>query len=851
MIMFQHKRVDNMNRTRLGFLAASAGVLLLCAAVMRAGHYTWTTSGPEAGLVFQIGVNPADGNTVNTFAGYWGGYLFHSSNGGSSWSFVPGVFGSSFVQDPSDSQTLYAPGSGGVYRSGDGGAAWTLVSLPLTTVIVQSISAAPSLPGRVYAAGGYSPSAFFRSDDGGSTWATVPSDLPAGYPAIATDPDDAEVLYAVTAAQLYRSINGGANWVPFGTGFPATATSLFFDPSSSSTLYAATTDTGVSKSTDHGATWTPANVGIETQYVRGFAIDPGDSQKLYAAGWGAHPSGPGGLFVSANGGSSWSPIDIGLSSPFVSAIAIDPHNSQRLLVGAGTSVLRGHVLQSFDGGITWMPAEQGVSGFLAYSVAADPIAGSSSFATAGSRVYRSDQKGDDWSLLAELASAVNDVAVDPTDSEVIYGCYQGGDGGGGIAAGVYKSVDGGLHWTDPAGPFATSSMYKLAISGSNPQVLLASTGEGIFQTSNGGGSWSNALPGYGKAVAIDPADEQILYAGLASGSSGTGQFLRSPDGGMTWTAPAGAPTRWTPSVAINPLAPDVVYALFPFGPAAAPLTDQVFRSTDHGLTFSPAGSGLVTLAGSLGDLAVDPSQAQVVYAAPGQGGQLFRTTDGADSWKPIAGAIPAFASLDFSVSATGRTLYAATLGGAFAFDRSFLDVPDADPYWTAIDAAAMNGLSTGCGSGNFCPTAANTRAQIAVFLLRAKNDAAFTPPPATGAVFGDVPTSSFAAAWIEELSREGITSGCGGANYCPSAELSRAEMAVMVLKALHGSDFTPPPATGAVFTDVPADAFAAAWIEELAAEGIAAGCGGGNFCPDAALTRAQAAALLTHAFQLS
>ena len=751
-----------------------------------------------------------------------------------------------------DPQTLYAPGSGGIYRSKDGGTGWSLVPLPQAAVIVQSISAAPSLPGRVYAAAGNSPSAFFRSDDGGSTWATVTTDLPAGYPALATDPDDAEILYAVTAAQLYRSANGGANWLPFGTGFPATATSLFFDPSSSSTLYAATTDTGVYKSIDHAATWTPANVGIETQYVRGFAIDPTDSQKLYAAGWGAHPTGPGGLFVSANGGSSWSPMDIGVSPAYVSAIAIDPHDSQRLFVGAGTtSVLRGHVLQSTDGGMTWSAADQGVSGFLAYSVAADPVTAGSSFAAAGSRVYRTDQRGDDWSLLATLEYAVNDVAVDPTDSEVIYGCYQGGDGGGGIAAGVYKSVDGGLNWSDPTGPFTTSSMYKLAISGSNPQVLLASTGEGIFQTNDGGGSWSNALPGYGKAIAIDPADEQILYAGLASGSSGTGQFLRSPDGGTTWTAPAGAPTRWTPSIAIHPLAPDVVYALFPFGPAAAPLTDQVFRSTDRGLTFSPAGSGLVSPAGSLGSLAVDPSQAQVVYAAPGQGGQVFRTTDGADSWTPISGAIPSLSTLEFSVSANGRTLYAATLGGAFSFDRSFLDVPDADPYWTAIDAAAMNGLSTGCGSGNFCPSAPNTRSQISVFLLRAKNGAAFAPPPATGAVFGDVPAASFAAAWIEELSREGITSGCGGGSYCPLAPLTRAEMAVMVLKALHGSDFMPPPATGTVFADVPADAFAAAWIEELAAEGIAAGCGGGNFCPDSALTRAQAAALLVHAFLLS
>ena len=54
-----------------------------------------------------------------------------------------------------------------------------------------------------------------------------------------------------------------------------------------------------------------------------------------------------------------------------------------------------------------------------------------------------------------------------------------------------------------------------------------------------------------------------------------------------------------------------------------------------------------------------------------------------------------------------------------------------------------------------------------------------------------------------------------------------------------------------MFADVPADAFAAAWIEQLAAEGVTAGCGGGNFCPDAPVSRAQAAALVVRAFGLS
>lgn len=115
----------------------------------------------------------------------------------------------------------------------------------------------------------------------------------------------------------------------------------------------------------------------------------------------------------------------------------------------------------------------------------------------------------------------------------------------------------------------------------------------------------------------------------------------------------------------------------------------------------------------------------------------------------------------------------------------------------------------------------------------------------------DVPTGSAAADFIEELSNEGITAGCGGGNYRPAASLTRAEMAVLLLKTEHGAAYVPPPATGTVFADVPADAFAAAWIEQLFAEGISAGCGPTAFCPASPVSRARAAALVVRAFGLS
>jgi hypothetical protein len=138
---------------------------------------------------------------------------------------------------------------------------------------------------------------------------------------------------------------------------------------------------------------------------------------------------------------------------------------------------------------------------------------------------------------------------------------------------------------------------------------------------------------------------------------------------------------------------------------------------------------------------------------------------------------------------------------------------------------------------------------MAVFLIRAMRGSTFAPPPATGNLFLDVGAGDFAAAFIEQLFVDGITSGCGNGNFCPNDEVTRAQMAVFLLRAKYGSDYTPPPATGG-FGDAPPGSFAADWIEQLAAEGITSGCGGGNYCPNAPVTRAQMAVFVVRAFAL-
>jgi hypothetical protein len=81
--------------------------------------------------------------------------------------------------------------------------------------------------------------------------------------------------------------------------------------------------------------------------------------------------------------------------------------------------------------------------------------------------------------------------------------------------------------------------------------------------------------------------------------------------------------------------------------------------------------------------------------------------------------------------------------------------------------------------------------------------------------------------------------------------INRAMMAVFLLRAKHGAGYTPPAVGNSTgISDVATDHWAAAWIKQLAAEGIAAGCGGGNYCPTGLVTRAQMAVFLVATFSL-
>jgi hypothetical protein len=235
------------------------------------------------------------------------------------------------------------------------------------------------------------------------------------------------------------------------------------------------------------------------------------------------------------------------------------------------------------------------------------------------------------------------------------------------------------------------------------------------------------------------------------------------------------------------------------------------------------------------------------------------------SVSPASGSVPANSSQQLTATFTATGLNPGLRGGTLrvtaapftvpdlpvCFTVGYLDVPAtafAQQFVHAMAGAGVNG-SFGCSTGLFCPSTTVTRGVMAPWLLQGKLGGLYTPPAATG-VFTDVPVSDPLAPWIEDLARRGITAGCGPTTYCPNDPVTRAEMSVFLLATEEGSTYAPPPATGTVFADVPAGAFAAAWVEEIASRGITAGCGGGNFCPGATTSRNQMSVFVVATFGL-
>lgn len=188
---------------------------------------------------------------------------------------------------------------------------------------------------------------------------------------------------------------------------------------------------------------------------------------------------------------------------------------------------------------------------------------------------------------------------------------------------------------------------------------------------------------------------------------------------------------------------------------------------------------------------------------------------------------------------------------------SFADVARTNPFYRFVETLLHAGVTGGCSGSSYCPSSPTTRAEMAVFVLMAREGvgygrppneprACFNPPP-----FIDVPVSHPFCRWIKELVARGVVSGCGNGQYCPTDPVTREQMAVFVLRTLEGPSYVPPACTTEPFADMPVTSPFCSWVGELARRGVVAGCGGGNYCPASPVSREQMGVFLGVTFALT
>jgi hypothetical protein len=198
--------------------------------------------------------------------------------------------------------------------------------------------------------------------------------------------------------------------------------------------------------------------------------------------------------------------------------------------------------------------------------------------------------------------------------------------------------------------------------------------------------------------------------------------------------------------------------------------------------------------------------------------------------------------------ASQRTGY---IGPAIPFPN---DTPTGNAAWREVQGIYETGLTSGCAVGSYCGLLNISRRQMSVFVIRAKYGATIVPPPAVG-MFADVGSgSSNFQHFVEQIANDGIdtggtAAGCTPGNFCPEVNMDRSTMATWLLKAEHGGGYVPPACTSATFADVPCSHPNAAFIYQLAAEGITLGCGGGNYCPTLKVSRSQMALFLQRTYK--
>ncbi len=248
-------------------------------------------------------------------------------------------------------------------------------------------------------------------------------------------------------------------------------------------------------------------------------------------------------------------------------------------------------------------------------------------------LWISTDAGNSWESYTDNLPTlgVSSIAIDYTNTSIIYIGTGDRDAGDAVGMGVFKSTDGGNTFTPANNNMSSATVGRLLIDPVNQNTLLAATNKGIFKTIDAAIIWNLMKPGNFKDIVFRPGNPATVYA------TKNGEFWRSTDSGETWTQINSVGNYSRGVIGVTPASPGVVY----FVTVDGSVYGGTYRSNDSGLSFtlmsnSPNIMSWGCNGGSGGqgwydlDVAVDPNNANTLYVG---GVNVFKSTNGGINWQ--------------------------------------------------------------------------------------------------------------------------------------------------------------------------------------------------------------------------
>lgn len=361
----------------------------------------------------------------------------------------------------------------------------------------------------------------------------------------------------------------------------------------------------------------------------------------------------GGVWKTTDAGGSWVPLTDSWPDMTVGAIAIAPSDPSILYAGTKSRVEPssgdGSIQRSTDGGATWAPAARPAA-ITVDRISVHPVKPQELVLSGGSGVYRSTDGAASWTGVLLSGGSAGDLQRDPGSPDVLYATTYRYNS----LPSVWKSTDGGATWTAKNNGLSISypsqstnsnlRRIALAISPSSPAVVYAASlsattgyfGSRIFRSTDGAESWSELTglranpavtryylenPAYANELVVSPASPDAVFAGGES-------YVRTTDGGATFSAPAARPPLFVHDLAYQGT---TLYAATDLG---------LWASTDGGNTFAARNAGLTI--GRYFSVAGDPVHRERVLAGSQDSGVNQRVEDG--TWRDLLREHEAYAT---------------------------------------------------------------------------------------------------------------------------------------------------------------------------------------------------------------